>query len=471
MLSALAKHLSGEMFSPHQGSSKRNNYTIRRGVGMKSKLVGKWFEAIGIAAVFALLGVITIRPGALLHLCGLWQDVPVQQTAVNDAGLAWWDNIGGCGVSGASGGGGGGAAWVGRGVSGGLVNMDLMYGASLGGDYGYSSLSARFSHTIKNKNTVGISFPFSLKNGTYRYDNNDAPITQTVGGFGDMGFDYARKFGKTESGSISLGMGLPTGKYNHRRYDPKNSGIGEDHTSLVTPELQTGTGIYNGSLSMEYTIDKDWGPIIIGCSYAAPFLELADLIRGCAQNDVWTDEKNIRQDFQGTSFTTTYGDWTHMLEPDITEDSITGIVPPDSLAKHQQWANIIKIKQKYFTLEEKEIKGDFFGSSVGVRFAMGYKEESCVHSFQCGYSYKLVPEWYVRRIINDPAKPPVEIMDERVKKWYAIAVPRDRHSWNFSYGLEMSSLYFPIFMAGTMTVDGKRNASFSGTLGVKGTFF
>jgi hypothetical protein len=312
-----------------------------------------------------------------------------------------------------------------------------------------------------------------LKTGTYRYDNNEAPISQTVGGFGDMGFDYARKFGKTEAGSITIGMGLPTGKYDHRRYDPKKTTV--EHASLVTPELQAGTGIYNGSLSAEYTIDKDWGPIIIGCSYSAPFLELVDLVRGGAQNDVWEDEKNINEDMKGTSYMTTYGNWYQLPEPDLDLDSIYGpsLDTARYLADHARWAQEIAIKRKYYTLDGKELRGDFFGSSVGVKFAMGYKEESCVHSFQFGYSYKLAPEWYVRRINEmDATKWRKEnLVAERVQEWYTAPVQRDRHSWNLSYGLEMSSMYFPVFMAGTMTIDGKRNLSFSSTLGVKGSFF
>jgi hypothetical protein len=44
--------------------------------------------------------------------------------------------------------------------------------------------------------------------------------------------------------------------------------------------------------------------------------------------------------------------------------------------------------------------------------------------------------------------------------------------WNFSYGLEISSLNFPVFLAGTLTVDGAGSImGCTGTIGVKGSFF
>ena len=52
--------------------------------------------------------------------------------------VAFWSNVGGCGSS------GGGAAagagkWIGRGVSGGLVDVEVLSNKTLGGDYDYSS--------------------------------------------------------------------------------------------------------------------------------------------------------------------------------------------------------------------------------------------------------------------------------------------------------------------------------------------
>jgi hypothetical protein len=44
--------------------------------------------------------------------------------------------------------------------------------------------------------------------------------------------------------------------------------------------------------------------------------------------------------------------------------------------------------------------------------------------------------------------------------------------WNVSYGLEISSLNFPIFLAGTLTLNGAGTVqAYTGTIGVKGSFF
>jgi hypothetical protein len=369
---------------------------------------------------------------------------------------AWWENIGGCGVGG-GGGGGGSARWMGRGVTGGLVNLDLMSTTTLGGDYEYKSFSARLSKNI-SRYSMGFSFPWVMKEGTHQFRTDESantvvmPTTQRVGGMGNLGADFSCKFGEIQSGSATLSLGLPTAQYNHRRFynydDDLMRGQTKDKKYYVPPELQTGNGLYSSTASVDYTIDRDWGPIALGVSYTSQFRNLSDLAKMGAQNKLFQRVNgNSRRyvDFKGSDANpqdaATYAGYTDVIHAVDAAGKDLGV-----------------------------LIGDFFGNSASVHAAAAYKEETFVHSLQFDYSYKLKKDWYVRQEYSG-GSPTVDAATLQRIIPIRAAVSDIPHFFAASYGLEFSHLYFPVFLAGTLGFNTKEIVNYTGTIGVKGSFF
>src|SRR5687768_17020919 len=72
--------------------------------------------------------------------------------------VAVWSNVGGCG-SGGGGAAAGAGKWIGRGVSGGLVDVEVLSNTTLGGDYHYraQALSSTFHFPNHPAWTVGLA--------------------------------------------------------------------------------------------------------------------------------------------------------------------------------------------------------------------------------------------------------------------------------------------------------------------------
>jgi len=177
--------------------------------------------------------------------------------------LTPWASVGGCGAGG-SGGGGGGAKWVGKGVSGGLIDVQLMYSNTFGQNFFNSSYSPRFSFKPRWDMTIGASIPFTSKIGEVQPTTLYKPQYFATGGMGDIGLDYSYSFGMEGQFSIGLAVSMPTGQYDIKR--------GDQNTGLILPSgLQKGTGMWNGSLSLGYTKDIEDGMWLFDLSYSNPF--------------------------------------------------------------------------------------------------------------------------------------------------------------------------------------------------------
>jgi hypothetical protein len=309
-----------------------------------------------------------------------------------------------------------------------------------------------------------------------------------------------------------LALGLPTGKYDHRRYDKDQRTIYDTVGSLVTPELQGGTGLYSLSLVAEHTFDKDWGPVIVGGFFSKKFRTPKDLISGNwgAQNDVW-DRKNA-SDYKllrGTiDSAENYMTWNGLQRPDSTlYDSTKQAIYLDDYAQWVQRADSVAaaygvtwntadekangldslfwnapypvITNNYYVRDKQgnkmdSLQGDFFGDIVGFNVAAGFKEEKCVHSLAFSYIFRLRPDWYVR--VKDTELGNFTVKDiaglTRSSSILPVLRENNRHLFNLTYGLEISSDYFPIFLAATMSIDGAGTIqSFNGTVGIQGSFF
>jgi len=169
-----------------------------------------------------------------------------------DGLLSSWETIGGCGA-GTSTGAGGGIKWIGRSVTGGAFQLQTI-GTYLHLKDGYNlTLSSQVSRDLGEKWNVGFSVPLLYK---YYRDYRGLPVDVSNGGVGDVAAFITRRFGEINDTSLTLLVGLPTGK-NDATYkmDP------------LTQEKQLGLGRYTGSATLDHTFDQTWGLIVAGGTF------------------------------------------------------------------------------------------------------------------------------------------------------------------------------------------------------------
>jgi hypothetical protein len=167
--------------------------------------------------------------------------------------LASWETIGGCGA-GSSTGAGGGVKWIGRSTSGGLFNLQTQ-ASYLHLDDGYHlTLSTQISKDLGEKWNVGLSVPLLYK---YYRDYYGEPLDISNSGLGDISASITRYFGEINATALTLTVGAPTGVY-----DAKYT------NDYLTQEKQLGAGRPSGSLTLDHTMDEQWGLIVLGASGA-----------------------------------------------------------------------------------------------------------------------------------------------------------------------------------------------------------
>jgi hypothetical protein len=451
------------------------------------KINSKFIEILSVVSFFTIVAIYIYNPEFLMYLyegshSSVMRQKPLE--ALNGQNLVWWDNIGDCGVGGGSRPAAGAARWIGRGVTGGIIDLEVLLSQSIGNDYMYEYLNPKISYSISGRNILSVTIPVTTKNGTYKI--TDVPLRETVGGLGNMGIEFKRKFGETNAGLMILTIGTPTGKYDHRR-EWESSGI--INNMYVVPDLQTGNGLYSLSLGGQYSIDKNWGMILFGGSYTAGFAKIGDLFKSGrnwgATNDLFSDNRlQSNKDFFGYQETNRYYVLFHEPAPyeyansnDFISDSI---VYAAGMAAYGNKGDVT-MTHRYYTQDangnrtSERLTGDFYGDAINVFIAVGIVQETCVHSFAIDYSYKFREDWYVRNNeVNLTQKLTQYDYLGLVTNHYLTKVSRTNTTqlWNFSYGLEISSLNFPFFLAGTLTID-KAGAvqGCTGTIGLKGSFF
>ena len=173
--------------------------------------------------------------------------------------LASWGNVGGCGAGGGAGGGSGGCGkWVGRGVTGGLVDLQTQACPSLAKGNVFNTFNTRIgTGALWEKWNFGLNVPMLYKIGDVSVPTSTLGVfseqTAQIVGFGDLGLEVTRKLGITNAHSITLSVTAPTGSY-----DAIRQGV------LLPSHLQLGSGVLGVTGQYEYTTDRDWGLLIFG---------------------------------------------------------------------------------------------------------------------------------------------------------------------------------------------------------------
>jgi hypothetical protein len=173
-----------------------------------------------------------------------------------------WASIGGCGAGG-SGGGSSTVKWVGQGINGGLLDIQVMGNSMSGRDFWNKSFSARLSCKPSPITQVGLSIPYSMKFGPVQPSSALPRTYEQANGLGDLTIDALVNLGTEGQYCFSLSLGLPTGQYNIvRGYDQKSN--------ILPLGLQSGTGLLVPTVGLAYTKDVEKGIWIADISYTHP---------------------------------------------------------------------------------------------------------------------------------------------------------------------------------------------------------
>ncbi|MFC1585913.1 hypothetical protein ACFL5V_10235 [Fibrobacterota bacterium] len=223
------------------------------------------FRAAGLALIISMFWL----PVVLHHLSASRTNLESGISAAHDTSpllprLTPWASIGGCGAGG-SGGTASNIRWIGKGVSGGLVDLQFLYSKNIGQNFLYDTYLTRLSGKFNWSTDWGITLPVVNKTGPLQPQTNvDEEAGHMVGGIGDMSFDYTKKFGLEGEYYLQLSLTVPTGQYNISR--------GKDNSKLFLPvSLQRGGGIYTSNFALNYTKDVEDGLWIFEAGYTWPF--------------------------------------------------------------------------------------------------------------------------------------------------------------------------------------------------------
>ncbi|MDB5105919.1 MAG: hypothetical protein JWP91_3608 [Fibrobacteres bacterium] len=360
---------------------------------------------------------------------------------------AVWSNIGGCGSS------GGGAAagagkWVGRGVTGGLVDLEILSNHTLGGDYLYSATAGSFTfHQPSHPNyTAGLSLAW--KSNSFEYEGYKVAedltsrMDRVAGGFSDLGLSFNRIFGNENEHSLGVSASLPTGQHDIKRLHFKGQNIEPDDVRWMNPFVQPGSGLYSLGLSYEWTKTKDWGLLVFGGSYTSAW--------------AW-DNQGCRDQQAGS----------------VNDKVLSCQAAGPSPLTWKLW----ELRHQDFGGNDKMDWVDSYGApgtgatgadGVSMFGYIGHKEESSTQNVGLTLSVPLAPTYYWEYGGGS--------LDNRV----STRIRTNDYTLKLSAGLEITNPNFPIFLS--LGVPYVLNDIFArgrlvdpqnyvGTVGIKGTFF
>lgn len=303
-----------------------------------------------------------------------------------------WQSIGGCGAGG-SGSGSDGTRWIGVGVSGGLVELEVLPHLDFSRTFTYAIAVPRLTVTPFRNAEVGLSIPVGSKTAEVQYQSNLELQAMMNGGRGDLSCDFMRSFGALGQYSLQFGLTFPTGRYDEQR--------GADQSRRLLPQgLQMGQGTYGALLAFYYTHDFDKGMFLLDGNFNYPFMVRLDKKNEYLQTDyaAYRSVTENRERFY----------YRHPIKPYGESD-----------------------------------RGDFYPASFSFSAIYAYRGvPRLVQSFQLYFRAPLGVRWIHASDprLYDPRPDP----DNRA--WDAV----------LSYGIEFSRESFPLFMGVGLPIRDKR---------------
>ncbi|HAJ78855.1 MAG TPA: hypothetical protein DCO75_03720 [Fibrobacteres bacterium] len=319
-----------------------------------------------------------------------------RHNAVASGQLTPWQFIGGCGAGG-SGGGSAGIKWVGEGVSGGSVKLEVMPKFNIGRTFAYLTTAPRLTFNPQWNTEVAVSMPLALKTAEVQYQTNiDDPQLVMNGVRGDLTADLTRSFGSENQYSCQLSLTLPTGQYDAKR--------GTDKSQNILPQsLQMGQGVYAATLGLSYTRDIDKGMLLCDGYFYYPF-NISFTGKNAYLNSDYKAYKNVTENRRR---------FYYWFKP-YGENDRGGYFPPSlSFDGIYSYRGVPKMVQSFQF---------FFSAPLGVKWIPYYDQSSNIY---------------------DPRPDP----DNRA--WDAV----------LAYGIEFSRDMFPVFLGFALPVHDKKGVA------------
>ena len=171
-----------------------------------------------------------------------------------DLFLASWATVGGCGAGGSSASApGGGIQWVGRHVTGGLVDAQALTTQTFAHGNQFTAVATRLGTGLTQRLGLALNVPVLYKVGDVTVLG--ATKTARLSGFGDLSLELSYKLGAVGSHQVMLIGSAPTGSH-----DAVRQGI------VLPQHLQLGSGVPGVTAQYQHTHDKDWGLILLGAT-------------------------------------------------------------------------------------------------------------------------------------------------------------------------------------------------------------
>jgi hypothetical protein len=171
--------------------------------------------------------------------------------------LASWASVGGCGAAGSSASGpGGGIQWVGRQVTGGLVDVQSLTTQTFSHGNLFGALSTRLG-TTGARFGAALNVPILYKAGEVTVLG--ATKTARISGFGDLSLELSMKLDAIGAHRLMLLALLPTGAH-----DAVRQGV------VLPQHLQLGSGVPGATTHYQQTRDQDWGLVLLGATATYP---------------------------------------------------------------------------------------------------------------------------------------------------------------------------------------------------------
>jgi hypothetical protein len=312
-----------------------------------------------------------------------------------------WASVGGCGAGGSGGGSADAIRWIGQGVTGGLLDVEMLPKYNFGQNYKTLTVAPRLSFKPANfglafmnySTVVGLRLPIMSKSGEVQYRTNQPAYDRTTGGIGDLTVDIMRSVGLNFKLDLQLGLTFPTGQYDIRR--------GPDAASEFLPiNLQKGGGVYNAAFTVGHSRDVENGMWMFEAVYNFPF----NMKPISGENEF----------LDGGEYFAGYRDSTsnprfHYRFKHYGENDLGGYTPPS-------------------------VNASVYYAYRGV--------ENFVHSFGLVFAAPTAVAW---------------IHSEKTNQYDPRPDP-DHKTWNAAliYGLEFSHMKYPVFMAVSLPIQDKK---------------
>jgi hypothetical protein len=172
--------------------------------------------------------------------------------------LSSWATVGGCGAAGSSASGpGGGIQWVGRQVTGGLLDVQALTTQTFAHGNLFTAVATRLGMSAGPRFGFALNVPVLYKVGEVTVLG--ATKTARLSGFGDLSVELSYKLGSIGSHRVMLIGIVPIGAH-----DAVRQGV------VLPQHLQLGSGVPGVTGHYQHTRDHDWGLVLLGAtaSYA-----------------------------------------------------------------------------------------------------------------------------------------------------------------------------------------------------------